>query len=618
MTVDLQLEAVDVALNQGNLIGAAMILEARGAAESTDPHELVLLARVLLLRGRRQQAIAMLERALEQDGQHIAALVVRAHDAIAQGDLPAASEWFSRAWQAGRHGESWVIQWLDVLMQLGLHPRASEVAQAHCACVPQSDAAWFWLGYVQHVTRQFPAALQSYEHCARLNPKRPMLANNLAALCLERGDIARGRELLELTLGDDPHNALAWTNYAVALLKQHELTAAQIAVERALAIHPDYPVALRVHSNVLKELQEWDRARAAIDRAQALMPEAATTWSQAMLQLAHGEYEAGWVSHEARWLGSPEMSDRHYTMPMPRWEGQSLAGKTLVVWGEQGHGDVLQFVRFVPVLAERVKREGGTLVYCTFHTLQSLLERSLAGVVVPIVVTKESELPSADWHVPLASLPLMLGVRVEDLPMSQRYLKADTARVDAWRNRLRDSRGLRVGLVWSGNRTHQRNSLRSVSPVAYAKALGAIKGVEFFNLQVSAAEEVQSAGDAGLRIRDHTAEFASYDDTAAYIQNLDLIITVCTSIAHLAGGLGVPTWLLLDVNPHWVWMTERSDSPWYPSVKLYRQSAYQQWDTVLTRVATDVRKLVKLRQSKGRAAASVTHERSQMALSEGK
>ena len=419
-----------------------------------------------------------------------------------------------------------------------------------------------------------------------------MLRNNTAAAYIELREYDLAQSLLEQTLTDEPGNAMAWTNLASVLLRSGDPRASQIAAERACTLAPDFSGALQIYSNVLKELQRWDAALELARRALDLEPHNSSyAWSVAMLQLLRGDFENGWRNHEARWQGSPELRDVSPNVPAPLWQGEPLEGRTLFVWGEQGHGDAMQFVRFVPLIAERVKREGGRLVYCCFSNLLPLFERSLAGVVETIVPHDQQPLPDFDVHLPLCSLPLMLGTRIEDLPVRASYLKADAAKTDAWRGRGESRGRLRVGLAWSGSRTHQRNPYRSLDALAFARTFGAFREIEFFSLQVNAADEVSAASEAGLRLTDVTSEFQSFDDTAALIQGLDLVITVCTSVAHLAGALGVPTWVLLDVNPHWVWMTDRQDSPWYPSVRLYRQTEFQQWEPVLARVAADLTRL---------------------------
>jgi hypothetical protein len=276
-------------------------------------------------------------------------------------------------------------------------------------------------------------------------------------------------------------------------------------------------------------------------------------------------------------------------MPAQRWQGHSLAGKTLFVWSEQGNGDVIQWVRFLPIIAERVRCEGGKLVFCCYSGLSTLVRRSLGEHVDVFVTHEQFPYPPHDFHLPLASLPLILNVTLDQLPVGTAYLKADATKVDAWSARLPVRSGrFRVGLVWSGSRTHQRNPLRAVDPLAYARTFSHFQSIDFVSVQLDGESEVQAMCDEGLRVIDHTGELTSFDDTAALLQSMDLVITVCTSAAHLAGSLGVQTWLLLDVNPHWVWMTERSDSPWYPSIRLYRQQEYGQWDPVLEQVARDL------------------------------
>lgn len=578
-------------LDKGELITAAFELEARQSAHSHDPDELIAFSRLMGVRGRHGEAIDALERAAGHPPAHQDAVIERARYAAKLGDLVGADRWFGYAWRTETQGQAWVTEWLDVLMRLGQREAAQRIARAHCARAPQHAEGWFWLGYALHQKGHEAEALEAYQRCEAGLPKRPMLRNNMAAAYMDLKDLPSAQRMLEQTLADEPENALAWTNLASLLLRRREIGRAQVAGERALVLAPDYPTALQVHSYVLKELQQWDLARTLIERAHALRPtDASIHWSLAMLQLIHGDYARGWVSHESRWAGSDELHSGLPVLPAPVWQGEPLAGKTLLIWGEQGHGDALQFVRFVPAVADRLKNEGGQLIYCCFPNLMSLFVRSLADSVDIILPSTIEKLPSIDYHLPLASLPLRLGITVDDLAAwNGPYLKADPAQVERWSQRCASGVRLKVGLVWSGSRTHQRNPMRSIDPVMYAQAFGGIENIEFHNLQVDAAGNLQAMRAAGLEVVDHTAEFCSFDDTAAYLRQLDLVITVCTSVAHLAGALGVPTWLRLDVNPHWVWMTERSDSPWYASLKLYRQPAYAQWEPALKQVAADLR-----------------------------
>jgi hypothetical protein len=186
------------------------------------------------------------------------------------------------------------------------------------------------------------------------------------------------------------------------------------------------------------------------------------------------------------------------------------------------------------------------------------------------------------------SLPLRFGTTLDTLPAQTPYLVPDEQKVAAWRARLADERRLKVGLVWTGNPTHQRNPYRAVGLSAYAATFKDMRNVAFYSLQFDAAECIRQAQADGFDIVDHTAQMKDYDDSAAFMRNMDLIITICTSAAHLAGAIAARTWLLLDVNPHWVWLTDRSDSPWYPTLTLYRQTSYREWGPVMACVQADL------------------------------
>jgi len=589
-SIAVSLTRIDELTVQGDLIGAWRLLNAGELGQSGHSGLLVARARLLRLRGRHLEARASLEQRLLDSPADSAVQVELARIALDFGEPEVAHAWYESAYRDEAWGEGWVLDWVDLLCRLQRFEKAQSVVLAYCECVPASARGWFVLGLMYQSQKQHDLALSAYDRALQLDAAVPMLRNNMAASYIETGECAKAKLLLEQALREEPANAFAWTNLAIVLLRGRDPAAAQVAAERACALAPDYLVALQICSNVHKELQEWDSALALIQRGLTLEPgNASMLWSRAMLQLLRGDYAAGWSSHEGRWDGSPELRDSLPYMPAPRWQGHSLAGKTLFVWSEQGYGDVIQFVRFLPLIAERVRREGGKLVFCCYSGLYTLVRRSLGDDVDMIVPHDRAPFPTHDFQLPLASLPLMLNVTLDQLPVAKAYLKADGAKVDAWSAGWPERSGrFRVALVWSGSRTHQRNPLRAVDPLAYARTFNHLQSIDFVSVQLDGESDVQAMCDEGLRVIDHAGELRSFDDTAALLQSMDLVITVCTSVAHLAGSLGVQTWVLLDVNPHWVWMTERSDSPWYPSIRLYRQQKHGQWAPVLEQVARDL------------------------------
>jgi hypothetical protein len=338
---------------------------------------------------------------------------------------------------------------------------------------------------------------------------------------------------------------------------------------------------------VLKEAQRWDEATRAAQAALAAAPESDQyRFNLAILDLAQQNYSRGWAAFETRWRGSPELRNAWPALSAPRWNGQSLRGKALLMWGEQGLGDAIQFCRFVPQLAEQVHAQGGKLVWVAFRALHSLMRRFAPAHAD--CIASDAIQPAYDFHVPLMSLPLIFNVDENSIPASRAYLTPDPERVARWRKITAPEKRLRVGLVWTGSLTHQRNVFRAVGIDRYVDALGALENVAFYSLQKGAPLDVTAARARGLSITDHTGDFENFDDTAAFIESLDLVVTVCTSMAHLAAALGKPTWILLDANPHWVWQLERSDSPWYPTATLYRQKHFGDWGPALAELGQDL------------------------------
>lgn len=464
---------------------------------------------------------------------------------------------------------------------------------------PHNAAASMRLGYAMQIADRHRDALAPYRHALAIDPAFPQLRKNLAiALNRTGGDPAEERQLLEAAVAADPSDFALWINLMGARRACLDLDGALAAARRAVELDPNSAVA---HSNLaqaLKEAQRWDDALTHAATASELAPDnASLRTGLGVLHLLRGNYAEGWPAHEARWNDPASMlTNGRPQFGKPQWRGESLQGKTLIVWGEQGMGDVLQFCRFMPLLAQRVHREGGRIVWNAFPQMGELLPRSFGEHIDAFSTAREVEaLPPFDFELPLVSAPLMLDTRIESIPSVMPYLRADADLRDVWRARLANEKRLKVGLAWTGSLNHGRNRFRRVGAERYAQAFREIDGVAFYSLQPGATADVEAARAAGLPMHDFTHEWHSFDDTAAFVSELDLVISVCTSAAHLAGALGRRTWVLLDVNPYWTWMIDRHDSPWYPTATLYRQRQFAQWQPVLDDVARDLSALAKRR-----------------------
>ncbi|MGK8203867.1 hypothetical protein ACRS8P_14615 [Burkholderia cenocepacia] len=525
------------------------------------------------------------------------ALLERAADAQSRGEHDASALWLAAA--AHLHAVD-----ADALVQLtaalvARQRTADAVALAECAArLLPGAAVRFNHGYALQMAGCHADAVAPYRAVLAIEPDWPSLRNNLAiALRLSGGDRGEEIALLEAAVRADARDVQAWINLVVARLATRDLDGALASAVRLVELAPDNALAMNNVAMAMKEAQRWDEAERYAARACELAPDDASfRFNLAIIRLVRGDYAAGWRGHEARWDGAGELRGRRPALPGPRWQGEPLKDKTLLLWGEQGLGDVLQFCRFVAPLAERVHRDGGRLAWNTFPQVGTLLQRSLGAHADAFSAGGDIDtLPAFDYEVPLIGLPLMLGMERDTLASSVPYLRAEARAIDAWRGRLAGERRLKVGLVWTGSAGHQRNPFRRVGLDRYADAFRAIEGVAFYSLQPGADADVAAARAAGFAIEDCTAQWRSFDDTAAFIGALDLVITVCTSVAHLAGALGARTWVLLDVNPHWPWLLERSDSPWYPTATLYRQRTFGDWTPVMDDVSRDLRGLIATR-----------------------
>ena len=291
-----------------------------------------------------------------------------------------------------------------------------------------------------------------------------------------------------------------------------------------------------------------------------------------------GEFDAGWREYEWRWvLFAEERPD----YPMPKWQGEELDGKVIFVHGEQGYGDNIQFIRYAPMVAQK----GGRVVIGSPPGLMPLLSTAEG---IEAIVEPNEPIPPFETHIPLASLPHVLRTRLETIPGGVPYLRAENSRVEAWKQRFSRNDRLNVGICWQANPKFAADRFRSVNLRQFEPLLR-VPGVDFYGLQILHGREQMSELPKDVNFEDIGEELYSetsvLTEAAAAFEALDLIVTVDTAICHLAGALGRPTWVAISLVPDWRWLMGRDDSPWYPTIRLFRQVSHGGWDDVFRRLA---------------------------------
>jgi Flp pilus assembly protein TadD len=430
---------------------------------------------------------------------------------------------------------------------------------------------------------------EAAEHFRRAVALRPAYLEALRNLAVTLADLGRFEEAAAAYregLAIKPDLVHERNNLGAALAQLGRFEEAGDCYRQALSLQPDYPEALNNLGNVLRAQGRLDDAIAAYRQAAALKDDYPDVHHNlAMALLAAGEFAAGWTEYEWRWQ-TDQLREAHRDFGKPLWRGEAGEGRTLLIHAEQGFGDTIQFCRFAPLAAAR----GWRVVMMVQRALVRLLG-SLDGVAE--VRAASGEPPPCDAQCPMMSLPLALGTTLATIPAPQSYLQADPRAASAWRERLAalGQRGPRVGLVWAGNpgRSPILSAVdrRRSMPFDRMAPLFAVPGVQFVSLQKD--ERAASEARAIVDVMDEMKDFA---DTAALVAQLDLVISVDTAVAHLAAALGRPVWLLDRYDPCWRWFTGRQDSPWYPSLRLYRQPAPGNWDEVVATVAQDLHRFV--------------------------
>jgi tetratricopeptide (TPR) repeat protein len=438
----------------------------------------------------------------------------------------------------------------DAHLGLGRLDEAIADYRAATALKAGYPEAWCSLGHALGKVRRFDEAEAALRRAMVLRTNYVEALNRLGIVFKDQNRLDEAIEYFLQAIAARPAFVQGWNNLGNALKAQNKLDEAIVAYRQALTIEPR-------------------NARAHLYLA--------------FVRLLKGELRESWLNYEYRWVAERNSPQRDFTQPF--WRGEHpLAAKSILLHAEQGLGDTIQFVRYAPLLAA----QGASVHLQVQPALKALLSNS-AGVTS--VVQTGEPLPPFDFHCPFLSLPLALRTGLDSIPNQVPYVQAPPDRVRLWESRLPPLPALRVGVVWRGNSRHGNDSNRSIRFETFRR-LFEVESCEFVSLNLGLTErEAQVFADTAA-CRDPSDLIADFADTAAIVSLLDLVVTVDTSVAHLAGAMGRPVWMLLPFAPDWRWMLAREDSPWYPTMRLFRQPAIGDWNSVISTVGNELRRRV--------------------------
>jgi hypothetical protein len=445
---------------------------------------------------------------------------------------------------------------------------------------------WFQQAVQFHECGNLAQAEGIYREILRIYPAHSNALNNLGLALQARGKIDGAIDCYRRALSVDPVHVNAHNNLGGLLSRHGDIGEAIQCYRHALRIEPSHADANNNLGIALYNEGQLDEAALCFDRAIANNSHhAKARWNRANLRLLRGDYAGAWPDYEQRWS---QAGLRPPAFAQPRWDGSPLNGKTILIYAEQGLGDTIQFARFIP----HVKELGGRVILaCQPALLRVLKNLDSIAEMLPFdrmgSAAFDTVNRSFDAHAPLQSLAGILGITVATVPNKAPYLKSDAALIAKWRSALEFVTGFRIGIVWQGNPDQWDDRTRSV-PLAAFSPLAQIRGVSLISLQVGPG--IDQLVNAPFPIIDLGCRFDrdSFHDLAAVLPNLNLVITVCTSVAHLAGAIGFSAWVALKTVPYWCWMLDRTESHWYPTLRLFRQTKQGHWDSIFQQMAAQV------------------------------
>ncbi len=447
---------------------------------------------------------------------------------------------------------------------------------------PEAADVHFSLGNVETGCRDWSRAIECYETALRLNPRWAAAETRLGIALQSQGLVGAAITHYHRALQLEPGHAQAHYSMGTALCAQRRTSEAMHHFEATLHSKPDHASAHLNLGACYQECDEQERALEHYERALEIEPDAAEAhYNRGIILLKQGDLERGWPEYHWR-LRAPEFPVQVFSEPL--WDGRVLEDQQLLVHAEQGFGDTLHFIRYLPMVRQRCRK----VVVQVQSQLVGLLTRSGFNVV-----GRDEPLPPFDCQIPMMSLPGLIGTTLANIPADVPYLSAAPELVNAWQEKLRRLTGLRVGIAWKGSAGNVHDSLRSI-PLDQFEPLAEVSGVALVNLQKH--EGVEQLRDVDFVVHQLGSDWdeaaGPFMDTAAVIRNLDLVITADTAVAHLAGALGVDVWVALASKADWRWLRCRDDSPWYPTMRLFRQVRAGDWSKVFARMAVQLEQRV--------------------------
>jgi tetratricopeptide (TPR) repeat protein len=544
-----------------------------------------LLGTLLLQKGDAAAAIELLELLLQarEDVADVHNNLGIAYNSL--GRWEDAARAFHRALKVRPGYEQACFNLASLLEQRELFEQAEHYYRQAVELNPHDPQTIFNLAHVLKAQRRWDDAEDCYVKLLSLRPGDIEALINLGFVLVKQERLQAAIDTYQQVLAQDPNYAEVHNNLSYIFERQGQLEDAVERALRALRIKPDYPEGFNNLGSALRSQRRLEEACDAYQRAIALRPKfALAEFNLGTTRLLAGNFPDGWPGYEQRAL-TLEAPPRQFATP--RWDGQPLPGGNLLIYADQGFGDAVQFVRYLP----QVKQTSGARVV---FECQPELRRLFTGLPgIDELVVEGEPLPACEAHCALLSLPALFGTTVETIPAAASYLRADPELGRAWGEKLRavESARLKVGIVWQGNTEQARDVLRSCRAAEFAP-LAAVPGVALISLQNGASAIRQLSGlPSGMQVLELGSQFVDFADAAAAMSHLDLIITVDTAAAHLAGALGKPVWTLLAYTADWRWLLGRNDSPWYPSMRLFRQRVWGEWDGVFEEVAARLREL---------------------------